>query len=203
MKSKLPYIWFFLCCFPFSSSLPALSHFILTLTILLKHLKPILTPYSSSQLTVVPPVTQMTHLKKRRMKSVIWRAEDCTSCSATCLVWNLWPLFAGRGSNKCAAVLWVAQCEIRGTLLNFMASSRSAGNKAVWNEPQLPRDLTRRSWVIKHTGTFSWRWVGWFRAHLLHRYFKTYRVFSHIWALLWEEVEILLELWVCHFKSFY
>lgn len=101
-------------------------------------------PSSSGQQTVVPAVTQMTHLKKRRMKSVIWRAEYCASCCATSGV-NLWPLFAGRGSNKCAAVLWVALCEIRGTLLNFMASSRKRGEQSCvkWtsNTPGLNKAL--------------------------------------------------------------
>lgn len=77
---------------------------------------------------------------------------------------NLWPLSAGRGSNKCDAVLWVAQCEIRGTLLNFMASSRSVGNKAVWNEPQTTLGLNKALMSDKtHWDVFlemGWRWVG-------------------------------------------
>lgn len=140
---------------------------------------------SSEQLNVAPPLPQMTHLRKHKMKSVIWRAEDMSGV-------NLWPLFASRTSNKCSTVLWVTQCEIRGTLLNFMALSISVGNKAVRNEPQLPRDLTRHSSVIKHAGTFSeYGLGGCFRAHLLYRYFKICHVFSPVSVLLWEYVEIM------------
>lgn len=52
-----------------------------------KYSHTLIPPSSSGWLTVVPPVTQMTHLKERRMKSVIWRAEDCASCHVVCLVW--------------------------------------------------------------------------------------------------------------------